>query len=135
MIILIQFFFKEITLNRIGAKKVHQKIDIAFIFMYETPKKSIGAKFYIEFNFAYEILIDITFNFKKETHTKFTKEFTIKFKGFPYQNDTFRLIKKTSTLEAVFEFFHPDPQLVQILKHTRNLSFFYICIGLYMCSI
>ena len=31
------------------------------------------------------------------------------------------MIKKKSTREGVFEFLHPDPQLDQNFKHTRNL--------------
>ena len=34
---------------------------------------------------------------------------------------TFRLISKKSYLEGVFEFLHPDPQLDQSFKPTRNL--------------
>ena len=54
---------------------------------------------------------------------KFTKEFPVKFTGISFgKNITFRLIFKKSYQQGVFEFFHPDPQLVQIFKPTRNLS-------------
>ena len=47
-----------------------------------------------------------------------------------YFFSTFRLILKKSYQEGVFEFFNPDPQLVQSFKPIRNLSgqFFYIYI-------
>ena len=46
---------------------------------------------------------------------------------------TFRLIFKKSCQEGVFDFFYPDPQLVQIFKPTRNFSghFFYINRSIY----
>ena len=63
------------------------------------------------------------FNFKREILLKFTREIPVKFRGISLiKSVTFRLILKKSTLEGVFEIFHPDPQLVQIFKPTRNLS-------------
>ena len=54
-------------------------------------------------------------------HVKFTKEFPVKFTGdFFYKYVTFRPILKKSYQEGVFEFLHPDPQLDQNLKPTRN---------------
>ena len=38
-----------------------------------------------------------------------------------YFFSTFRLILKKSYQEGVFDFFYPDPKLVQIFKPTRNL--------------
>ena len=37
---------------------------------------------------------------------------------------TFSMILKKSYLEGAFYVFHPDPQLVQIFKYTRNFSAF-----------
>ena len=70
----------------------------------------------------------------KEIPVKFTKEFPVKFTGdFFHKYVTFRLIFKKSYQESVFDFFYPDPQLVQNFKPTRNLSgqFFYIYISIY----
>ena len=59
----------------------------------------------------------------KEIPVKFTKEFPVKFTGdFFKKVFTFRLILKKSYQEGAFDFFYPDPQLVQIFKSTRNLS-------------
>ena len=46
---------------------------------------------------------------------------------------TFTMIYKKSTLEGVFEFFYPDPQLDENLEPTRNMSgqFFYIYIYIF----
>ena len=41
--------------------------------------------------------------------------------GGGLEKSTFRLIFKKSYHQGVFEFSHPDPQLVQIFKPTRNL--------------
>ena len=54
--------------------------------------------------------------------SQFTKELPVKFTGdFFYKYFTFKLILKKSYQEGVFEFFNPDPQLVQNFKPTRNL--------------
>ena len=59
----------------------------------------------------------------KEIPVKFRKEFPVKFTGDFFRKDvTFRLILEKSYQEGVFEFFNPDPQLVQNFKPTRNLS-------------
>ena len=69
----------------------------------------------------------------KEIPFKFTKEFPVKFKGdFFYKYVTLRLILKKSYQEGVFEFWHPDPQLDQNLKPTRNLSEHFLYIYMYI---
>ena len=69
---------------------------------------------------------EIAFNFKREIPLKnFRLQFYME---NPYEKSTFKLILKKSYQQGVFDFFYPDPQLVQNFKPTRNLSgqFFYI---------
>ena len=78
------------------------------------------------------------FNFIREIILKFTREIPVKFRGISLIISlTFRLILKKCTLEGVFEFFHPDPNLSNFLNPIENLSghFFYICISFYGCSV
>ena len=134
-------------------RKVHQKIEIAFKLKWKIlheliePRKKIISEFplnliWVHFTgksyvfFYKRIPCKIMGSFYREILCIFLQKNSLKnFTGKSfYFLSTFRLILKKSYQEGVFDFFYPDPQLVQIFKPTRNLSgqFFYIYIYVYM---
>ena len=142
-------------------KKVHQKIKIALKFKWKILYKLIGPRKKINSEFPSNLIWDslkfcinwsdleknykrIPFKFDlgsfyREILCVFLQKNSLKnFTGKSfYFFSTFRLILKKSYQEGVFEFFNPDPQLVQSFKPTRNLSgqFFYIYISIYGYSV
>ena len=70
------------------------------------------------------------FNFIREILLKFTREIPVKFRGISLIISlTFRLILKKCTLEGVFEFFHPDPNLSKFLNPQeifQDIFFIYV---------
>ena len=92
-------------------KKIHQKIEIAFNFIWEFPLKFI------------------------QTKKKIIPE--IRSQKHPLGSSSWEPFLKKSYQEGVFDFFYPDPQLVQIFKPTRNFpgQLLYIYISIYEYSV
>ena len=113
----------------------HQKIEIAFNFIREIPLHMNETKVLHRVPFLLEIPLSWNrVQFYKRNPCKIYKRITCKiYRDFFCKYITFRLIFKKSYQQGVFEFSHPDPQLVQIFKPTRNLPghFLYIYTSVY----
>ena len=102
-----QFYIVKPLKKRVEPKKVHQKIEIAFNFIWEITLKCIRTKKNYSWNYVWKIDPRIM------SWGPFLKRFT---------------------LEGVFEFFHSDPLVNQSLKPTRYLCrhIIYIYIHIYI---
>ena len=84
----------------------------------EIPLKLTTLKILMHFNFMREILLKLNRPKKSKMENFSQKGLSI---CHVISRSTLSMIFKKSYLEGVFEFLHPDPQLDQNLKPTRNL--------------